>query len=152
VFVKPANMGSSIGVVAVSDPEDVAEAVAGAFELDDKVLVEKALHAREIEVGVLGPWGPGGRIETSLPGEIVPRDGFYSYDRKYLDADGAQLLVPAPLSQEQSDRVRILAARVFRVLECEGLARVDFFLDRETDAIHFSEVNTLMWIYDGTDH
>jgi D-alanine-D-alanine ligase len=143
VFVKPSNMGSSIGVTRVDRREDLAAAIGVAFELDRKVLVEAAVDAREIEVAVLGPWGPSGQIETSLAGEIVPRDRFYSYERKYEDDAGAELLAPAPISDEESDHVRKLAARAFRLLECEGLARMDFFLDRATGRFLFSEVNTL---------
>jgi D-alanine-D-alanine ligase len=138
-FVKPANSGSSVGVVKVRQPSELPAALTEAFRYDRKVLIERAIDAREIETAVLD-----GRPPTvSLPGEIVPRHEFYSYEAKYLDPDGAQLLVPAPLSPEQTRQVQQLSLRVFEVLELEGLSRVDFFLDRGTGQWFVNEVNTL---------
>jgi D-alanine-D-alanine ligase len=138
-FVKPANLGSSVGVVKVPGPRDLPAALATAFRYDRKLLIERAVDAREIETAVLG----GAQPSVSLPGEIVPKHEFYSYEAKYLDPDGAELLVPAPLSPEQTERVQGLSLRAFEALELEGLARIDFFLERGTGRWFVNEVNTL---------
>ena len=138
-FVKPANLGSSVGVSKVRSAADLPAALAQAFRYDRKLVIERAIDAREIETAVLGLSQP----EVSLPGEIVPRHEFYSYEAKYLDPNGAELIVPAPLSDEQTREVQRLSLRAFEALELEGLARVDFFLDRGTGAWFVNEVNTL---------
>jgi D-alanine-D-alanine ligase len=138
-FVKPANLGSSVGVAKVPGAADLAGALANAFRFDRKVLIERAVDAREVETSVIG-----GSVPTvSLPGEIVPRHEFYSYEAKYLDPRGAELLVPAPLSAEQTRQVQKLSLRAFEALELEGLARVDFFLERGSGRWFINEVNTL---------
>ncbi len=137
-FVKPANLGSSIGISKVERVEQLSDALALAGEFDDKVIVEKALDAREIECSVLGNANP----QASLPGEIIPRSGFYDYQAKYLD-DSAQLIVPAPLRPEQVEKIQELALRSFQVLECQGMARVDFFLEKETEDLYVNEINTI---------
>jgi D-alanine-D-alanine ligase len=138
-FVKPANLGSSVGVSKVRRAEDFEGALANGFRYDRKLLIERAIDAREIEAAVLG----GPEPSVSLPGEIVPRHEFYSYEAKYLDPAGAELLVPAPLSPEQTHEVQGLSLRAFEALELEGLARVDFFLDRRDGRWFVNEVNTL---------
>lgn len=138
-FVKPANLGSSVGVVKVRSAAELPAALEQAFRYDRKLVIERAIAAREIEAAVLGLAEP----EVSLPGEIVPRHEFYSYEAKYLDPDGAELIVPAPISEEQTREVQRLSLRTFEVLELEGLARVDFFLDRNTGEWFVNEVNTL---------
>lgn len=142
-FVKPAGSGSSVGVHKVRKEADLDAAVRDAFRFDRKVLIEQAISAREIEVAVLENPLPGQPPLCSVVGEIEPRHEFYSYQAKYLDENGAALLVPAPLAAAQADTVRRLAALAFTTLECEGLARVDFFLDRTTGDFYFNEVNTL---------
>jgi D-alanine-D-alanine ligase len=142
VFVKPASLGSSVGVARVPDEAELDAAVRAALAFDEKVLVERGVDAREIELAVLES-ASGGPPEVSVPGEIVPAGDFYDYAHKYLDADGAKLLVPAPLSAEQSAAARALAARCFELLECEGMARIDLFLDRERGRLLFNEANTL---------
>jgi len=142
VFVKPANMGSSVGVSRAASADEVVAAVELAASYDRLVIVEENIRGREIELSVLGDDDP----EVSLPGEIVPGEEFYSYDDKYV-TDGAQLLVPAPLDAATMSEVRELAVRTFRALRCEGLARVDFFLERD-EAGHgrgllCNEVNTM---------
>ena len=137
-FVKPANLGSSIGISKVERPRQLAEALAQAGEFDEKVIVERALDAREIECSVLGNADP----QASLPGEIIPRSGFYDYRAKYLD-DSTELVVPAPLRSDQVERVQELALRSFQVLECQGMARVDFFLEKTTEDIYVNEINTI---------
>lgn len=141
-FVKPANMGSSVGVHKVKRRSELAAALAEAGRYDRKLLVERGVDAREIEVAVLEALG-GGPPRASLPGEIVPRHEFYSYDSKYLDENGAELLVPAPLEALEVREVQELAVRAFAALELEGLARIDFFLERGTGRWFVNEVNTL---------
>ena len=142
VFVKPANMGSSVGVSKAHSIEELRDAIAHALTYDEMIVVEEAIEGREIEVAVLGNLHP----EASLAGEIVPGEEFYSYDDKYV-TDGAQLLVPAPLGDDEMAEVRALAVRTFRALRCEGLARVDFFLERDDDGggrgFLCNEVNTM---------
>ena len=138
-FVKPANLGSSVGVVKVRTASELPSAVAQALRYDRKLVIERAVAAREIETAVLGLQEP----QVSLPGEIVPRHEFYSYEAKYLDPDGAELIVPAPLDEKQTREVQALSLRVFEALELEGLARVDFFLEKGTGRWFVNEVNTL---------
>jgi D-alanine-D-alanine ligase len=138
-FVKPANLGSSVGVSKVRTAAELPGALDEAFRYDRKLVIERGIDAREIETAVLGLAQP----EVSLPGEIVPRHEFYSYEAKYLDPEGAELIVPAPLSPEQTREVQRLSLRAFEALELEGLARVDFFLDRSDGRWFVNEVNTL---------
>ncbi len=142
VFVKPARLGSSVGVSKAATAEEFAAAVAEAFRHDRKILVEEYVRGREIECGVLEEGD--GSLTASPPGEIVPsnRHGFYTYEAKYLDDEGAAIKVPADLPREVSDKVRRLAIEAFRALSCEGLARIDFFL-REDGRLLVNEVNTL---------
>jgi D-alanine-D-alanine ligase len=136
VFVKPASLGSSVGISRVEVREDLKGALSLAFEHGDKAVVEEGVTAREIEVAVLD--GP----RTSLPGEIVPpAGGWYDYEAKYRD-DGTVLHVPADLSSEQIAAAQQLASRAFEVLECSGLARVDFFLEPDRGFL-INEVNTM---------
>ena len=141
LFVKPANAGSSIGVSRVFDRAGLGAALRAAFAYDRKALAEAAVDAREIECSVLGNETP----EASLPGEVVVthRDGFYSYEAKYVDPEGASLRVPVELPDGLAERVRRISIDTFRVLELAGLARVDFFLDRRTSELYVNEVNTL---------
>jgi D-alanine-D-alanine ligase len=138
VFVKPANLGSSVGVTKVHEPAELAEAVALATEYDEWVLVEEGVTAREIEVAVIGNAAP----RASVPGEIVSSHEFYDYDDKYVDGT-CDLLVPAPLDGTQTARVRDLALQAFRALRCDGLARVDFFLEEGGRGFLLNEVNTI---------
>ena len=137
-FVKPANLGSSIGISKAEGEEELSEALALAGEFDQKIIVERALDAREIECSVLGNTDP----QASLPGEIIPRSGFYDYQAKYLD-DSAELVVPARLRPDQVEEIQELALRSFQVLECQGMARVDVFLERATEDIYVNEINTI---------
>jgi D-alanine-D-alanine ligase len=137
-FVKPSNMGSSIGVTKVHDVEELRDALNYALTYDEWVVVEEAVNGREIEVAVLGGVEP----VASGAGEIIPGEEFYSYEDKYV-TDGAQLLVPAPLPDEQSDEVRALAVDVFKVLRCDGLARVDFFFEQDGRGFLCNEANTM---------
>lgn len=141
VFVKPANAGSSVGVSKASAAAALEPALLSAFAFDTKVLVEAAVNAREIECAVLGNDDP----VASTPAEIVVhhKDGFYSYDAKYVDADGADAKIPADLPQDTILRVQALAIDTFRALELAGMARVDFFLDRDRGQLFVNEVNTI---------
>ena len=140
VFVKPARLGSSVGVYKVKRARDLAEAVRKAFRFDTTVIVEQGIPAREIEVAVLG--APGA-AKASVVGEIRPNAEFYSYEAKYEDPDGAELLVPAELPKAQAAGVRSLAVRAFEVLGGYGMARVDFLMDKRSGKLWFNEVNTL---------
>jgi D-alanine-D-alanine ligase len=140
-FVKPANLGSSVGVSRVADAAGLAAAVEHAFEFDDKIVIEAGVERpKEIEVAVLG----GDEPFASVPGEIVVghADGFYSYAAKYLDADGAVTRIPAALDEAQAAEARRLALATFAALEAEGLARVDLFLDAR-GGYWVNEINTL---------
>jgi D-alanine-D-alanine ligase len=142
LFVKPANMGSSVGVSRAQSEQQFKESCELAFRYDQKVLIEKAVSgAREIECSVLE--AADGLVRASELGEIVPatKHGFYSYQAKYLDADGAALQVPAELAPEQARQIRELAVATFHLLGCEGMARVDFFVSG--DDVFVNEVNTL---------
>ena len=138
LFVKPANSGSSVGIAKAKDLESLALAIEDAARYDTKVVVEKAIDAREVEVAVLGNDVP----EASVPGEIVPSHEFYDYESKYLD-ESTELRIPASLPEELSKRIRDLAIEAFRALDGEGIARVDFFVERETNAIYINELNSL---------
>lgn len=141
VFVKPAALGSSVGISRVDTVAGIDGALAEAFGHDTKVIVEKGIDAREIECSVLG-----GREPEASPvlGEVIPREGdFYSYDAKYVDFDAARTIVPAQVDESMATRIRNVAVRAFRSLECWGMARVDFLVDKETGTIYFNELNTV---------
>jgi D-alanine-D-alanine ligase len=139
VFVKPANLGSSVGISKAKSDAEFADAMALALQFDRKIVIEAAVpEAREIECAVLGNDDP----EASVPGEIIPSREFYDYEAKYLD-DGSRLLVPAPLTREQAVAVQRLAIDAFRASECAGMARVDFLLSRATGELFVNEINTI---------
>lgn len=142
VFVKPCSQGSSFGVSKVISADALRPALDTAFEYDDKALIEAFIEAREIECAVLED--STGGLTVSAPGEIIPAatHGFYSYDAKYTDADGAVVKVPADLDPAVAEQARGIAARAFRALGCEGMARVDFFL-RANGELLINEINTL---------
>jgi len=140
VFVKPARMGSSVGVYRVARPRDLPGAVRKAFRFDTTVIVEQGVPAREIECAVLGE---PGAVEASVIGEIRPNAEFYSYHAKYIDPDGAQLIIPARIPAKSVREVRRLAVRAFEALDGFGMARVDFLMDRRTGKLWFNEVNTI---------
>lgn len=142
VFVKPARQGSSFGVSRAADGTSFAAAVEAAFQHDNKVLVEEFVEGREIECSVLER--ADGTLTVSLPGEIIPagKHGFYTYEAKYLDADGAVVKVPADVPATVADRARDMARQAFQALGCEAMARVDFFL-RADGSLLVNEVNTI---------
>lgn len=142
-FVKPANAGSSVGVHKVASGAALAAAVGDALRYDSKVLVERAIRAREIELSVLENSRFGAAPLVSVAGEVTPTHEFYSYQAKYLDENGAALTIPAALEPARMAGAQDLARRVFAALECEGLARVDLFLDKDTDEFYVNEINTM---------
>ncbi len=142
-FVKPANAGSSVGVQKIINPARLGLAIQDTFKYDTKILIEKAIIAREIEVSVLelidSPEGP----RVSVPGEIEPTHEFYSYEAKYLDDNGARLSIPAKLRDDQTQEIQRMARETFKILGCEGMARVDFFVDRFKGTLYLNEINTI---------
>jgi D-alanine-D-alanine ligase len=138
LFIKPANMGSSVGITKVDSEEGFLAGVKKAFEYDMKVLVEECIKGREIECSVLGNDDP----IVSVPGEIIPSHEFYSYEAKYIDEKGALLEIPAKLSEKKIAEFRETAKEVYETLNCEGMARVDFFL-KESGEIIVNEINTI---------
>ncbi len=137
-FVKPACLGSSVGISRCATRAELAAGLAEAARYDRKLLVERAIDAREIEVGVIGNDAP----EASVPGEIVPEREFYDYESKYVDEE-TELVIPAQLSEERTAEARRLALLAYRTLEGEGFGRVDFLMDRETSQLYVSEMNSL---------
>lgn len=138
LFVKPANLGSSVGVSKARNRSDLLEGLMDAARYDRRVLVERGLEAREIEVSVLGNESP----QASVPGEIIPSDEFYSYRAKYID-DRSELLIPAPMPAEKAEEARRLAVETFLAIDGAGMARVDFLLERSTDLLFVNEANTI---------
>lgn len=138
VFVKPANLGSSVGITKAHNATELPAALAIAAEFDRKIVVEKGIDAREIEVSVLGNDDP----QASVPGEIIPAREFYDYRAKYVD-DDSRLLIPAPLDPEQVREAQQLALQSFKALDCSGMARADMFLEKPTGKFFVNEINTL---------
>lgn len=138
MFVKPVNMGSSVGINKAKNEKEFKKAVSKAFKYDSKIIIEQAIIGKEIECAVLGNRVP----KASIPGEIIPKGGFYSYDAKYIDKDGAGLEIPAKLSKTAIKKIQQTAIRAFKVLNCEGMARVDFFL-KKNGTLLVNEINTI---------
>jgi len=137
-FIKPANMGSSVGISKVNNEAELNAALKDAFLYDTKIIIEENICGREIECAVLGNEEP----VASVPGEVITNHEFYSYDAKYLDEKGASLEIPAKLNEQTKIRVQELAVKVFKTLCCEGLSRVDFFL-KENGELIVNEINTM---------
>jgi D-alanine-D-alanine ligase len=138
LFIKPANLGSSVGISKVHDRAEFVKAINSAFQYDSKILIEEYIKGREIECSVLGNEKP----IASVCGEIIPNHEFYSYEAKYLDDNGAALSIPAKILKPLMSKVQILAVKAYKVLCCEGMARVDFFL-KENGEIYINEINTI---------
>jgi len=143
VFVKPANLGSSVGISKAHDRKELGPAIEEAAKFDRKIVIEQGVggakqKAREIECSVLGNDEPA----ASVPGEIVPGKEFYDYTAKYLD-EGSQLIIPAKLTKAETRKVQELAVRAFQAVDCSGLARVDFLMDPKTRKIFLNEINTM---------
>ncbi|MGB9586528.1 MAG: D-alanine--D-alanine ligase family protein, partial [Anaerolineales bacterium] len=138
LFVKPANLGSSVGVSKCHNRNELISGLKEAAQFDRRILVEKGIDAREIEVSVLGNEQP----IASVPGEIIPADEFYSYDAKYHD-NRSQLLIPAPLTETQAERARELAIKTFQAIDAAGMARVDMLMEKSSGRIYVNEINTI---------
>jgi D-alanine-D-alanine ligase len=139
VFVKPANLGSSVGISKAKHAAELRAAIELAGSFDRKIVIEAAVpQAREVEVAVLGNDEP----EASVPGEVVPSREFYDYQAKYID-DDSKLLIPAPLTDRQTEEVRRVAIAAFKAVDCAGLARVDFLLSGGSGVLYLNELNTL---------
>jgi D-alanine-D-alanine ligase len=138
LFTKPANLGSSVGISKCRGRSDLVEGLMDAARYDRRILIEKGIDGREIEVSVLGNDDP----DASVPGEVIPGDEFYSYRAKYID-DTSQLIIPAELDEALSDEIRGLAVRAFKALDGAGMVRADFLLERGSNRIYLNEVNTI---------
>jgi D-alanine-D-alanine ligase len=143
VFVKPCNTGSSIGVSKVKSAGELTAAVEEAFRFDRKIVIEKGLNVLELEVAVLESLDDEDEPFVSIVGEIRSRHEFYSYEAKYLDENGAELFIPASVSDDIKEQARQIAKKLFIALECEGMARVDLFYDKDAKQIVFNEINTI---------
>jgi len=138
LFVKPANLGSSVGITKCNSHADLGEGLMEAAAYDRRLLVECSVNAREIEVSVLGNEAP----QASVPGEVLPSREFYSYESKYLDGTSG-LLIPAPLPAETTEVIRQMAVTAYKAIDCAGMARVDFFIEKTTGRIYLNELNTI---------
>ena len=139
LFTKPANLGSSVGISKCNSRSDLMEGMLAAADYDRRIVVEQGVHnAKEIEVSVLGNEAP----TASIPGEIVPKDIFYTYSEKYIN-DTAELLIPARISEDTEKLVQSLALRAYKATDCAGMARVDFLIDPQTEALYLNEINTI---------
>ncbi len=149
LFVKPCNAGSSVGAGKANNAREFSMALGEAFMWDNKVLVEKAVNAREIECSVTGNAAiqnsehDYSAVRSYTPGEIAPTHEFYDYDAKYNDPDGAALKIPADIDQTTAAKIKALAEQAYKALDCSGLSRVDFFIDKDTGKIYLNEINTI---------
>jgi D-alanine-D-alanine ligase len=138
LFVKPANLGSSVGITKCNSPADLGEGLMEAAAYDRRVLVERGVNAREIEISVLGNDVP----VASVPGEVLPSREFYSYESKYVDGTTG-LLIPAPIPAEIAEKIRLMALAAYKAIDCAGMARVDFFVEKTTGEVYLNELNTI---------
>lgn len=138
LFIKPANLGSSVGITKAHNLSELKEGIDLALTYDRKVLVEEFIDAREIECGILGNYEP----KASLPSEIIPHNEFYDYRDKYFDGK-SQFVIPANLTEEQTEKIQSQGKRIFKAVGCTGLARIDFFVEKTTGEIYFNEINTM---------
>ncbi len=138
-FIKPANAGSSVGVHKIKSETDFQQKLADAFQYDHKIIAEEFIQGREIECSVMGL---NSTPEAATPGELVVKHEFYSYEAKYLDDNGAEIIIPAKLSESETENIRKLAVETYKSLNCDGMARVDFFM-RPDSSLIVNEVNTL---------
>jgi D-alanine-D-alanine ligase len=138
MFVKPANMGSSVGITKASERASLERGIAEAARYDRRIVVEQGINAREIEVSILG----NDDVLASVPGEVVPSNEWYDYQAKYLGGE-SRILIPAPIAPALAEQAREMAIRAFKSIDGAGLARVDFLLDRETETLYLNELNTM---------
>lgn len=139
MFVKPSNMGSSVGISKVRDRKELVEALKLAAKYDRRIIIEEGINCREIETGVIGNRYP----EVAAIGEIIPKKEFYDYNAKYSDDAGTELAIPADIPEEVAKKVREIAKKAYVALDCAGFARCDFFMDRDTHDIYINEINTI---------
>lgn len=139
IFVKPANMGSSVGINKAKNAEELKAALLEAAKYDRRLVLEEGLDCREIETGVLGNYDP----KAAAVGEILPSDEFYSYHAKYFDGGQSKICIPANLPAEVAEEIRSIAVEAYRILDCCGYARVDFFLENGTNKVYLNEINTI---------
>lgn len=138
-FVKPANLGSSVGISKVIDKEQLLDAIKFSLQFDRRVIVEEFIHARELETGVIGNEKP----EVSVVGEILTDAEFYDYEAKYISVSGLKLSIPADISEVKSEEIRRLAIKAYKAIDGEGFSRVDFFMEKATEKIYINEINTI---------
>lgn len=139
IFTKPANLGSSVGISKCTNRSDLLEGLMQAARYDRRLVVEKGInHTREIEISILGNEEP----KASIPGEVVPKDIFYTYEEKYVH-DTAELLIPADLPEEMIARIQYLALKAYKITDCAGMARVDFLIDQDSGDLYLNEINTI---------
>jgi D-alanine-D-alanine ligase len=159
IFVKPVNLGSSVGITKAKTREELSSAITLAFKYDGKVIIEEAINARELECAVLGNNDP----EVSPVGEIIPSHEFYDYEAKYFDGGQSKLLIPADIDKETRGTIRTFARKAYQELGCKGLSRIDFFMEKETGEIYLNEINTMpgftpfsmypqLWKHGGIDY
>lgn len=139
IFVKPSNMGSSVGISKVRNREELIEALKLAAKYDRRIIVEEGINCREVETGVMGNRVP----EAAVVGEIIPKKDFYDYNAKYSDDAGTELSIPADLPEKTSEQIREIAKKAYVALDCAGFARCDFFIDKDTGEIYINEINTI---------
>ncbi|KXZ38896.1 D-alanine-D-alanine ligase [Alkalithermobacter thermoalcaliphilus JW-YL-7 = DSM 7308] len=138
MFVKPANLGSSVGISKVKTKDELEKAISEALKYDRRVIIEQGINAREIEVSVLG----NDEVYASVAGEIIPAKEFYDYEAKYI-SESSKLLIPASIDENLMEKVRDMAIKAFKMIDGCGLARVDFFIDKDTNEIYINEINTM---------
>ncbi|MFD3158278.1 D-alanine--D-alanine ligase family protein [Haloimpatiens sp. FM7330] len=138
IFIKPSNSGSSVGITKAHNKEELIKGLEEALKYDRKVLVEEAINAREVEVAVLG----NDEVKAATPGEIIPDREFYDYDSKYKSVQ-SKLLIPANLNKNKLEQVRQTAIKIYKILDCAGMARVDFLVDKSTEEVYLNELNTI---------
>ncbi|MFV0516179.1 MAG: D-alanine--D-alanine ligase family protein [Aminipila sp.] len=139
MFVKPANMGSSVGISKAKDRESLYKAILEASKYDRRIVIEEGLDCRELETGVIGNWKP----EAATVGEILPSAEFYDYKAKYFDGGQSKICVPANISDDIKEQIREIAVKAYMALDCAGFARVDFFLEKSTNKVYINEINTI---------
>ena len=139
IFVKPANMGSSVGISKARNTKELKEALEEAAKYDRRLVLEEGLNCRELETGILGNYKP----KSAVVGEILPSAEFYNYQAKYFDGGKSRLCIPAEVPEEMAKEIRNIAVKAYELLDCAGFARVDFFLDKDTNKIYLNEINTI---------
>lgn len=139
VFVKPANLGSSVGITKAADREQLVFGISEALKYDRKIVIEEFIDCREIETGIIGNGNP----QAAAVGEIIPSNDFYDYEAKYFDGGKSKLCVPADIPDETREKIREIAVKAYKALDCCGFARVDFFIDKKSGEIFLNEINTI---------